>query len=150
MFCAHTINIYLSFKLIFFTGVQVSGSSDTTLRIWKRYMPGNDQGIAPTDGEPTWKCVCVLSGHHLGPVYDVHWCHLNNAIATASGDDTIKVFTEEAGCDPHAPTFHCALTLPAAHSEDVNTVCWNPVTAGLLASGSDDGTVKIWDLTTIF
>lgn len=129
---------------------QVSGSSDTTLRVWRRYSPNNDQGVSTVDGEPAWKCVSVLSGYHTGPIYDVHWCPLNNAIATACGDDTIRIFSEETISDPHAPTFALLTSIRDAHSEDVNTVTWHPVTAGLLASGSDDGTVKVWDLSTIF
>lgn len=31
-----------------------------------------------------------------------------------------------------------------AHTQDVNSVSWNPVTAGLLLSSSDDGTIKVW------
>lgn len=32
-----------------------------------------------------------------------------------------------------------------AHSQDVNCVDWNPIEEGLLASCSDDGSVKIWN-----
>ena len=33
-----------------------------------------------------------------------------------------------------------------AHTQDVNGVAWNPVEDSLLASVSDDGTVKLWHL----
>ena len=32
-----------------------------------------------------------------------------------------------------------------AHDADVNVISWNPKTAYLLASGSDDGSFKVWD-----
>lgn len=128
----------------------ISGSSDNTLRVWQRYAPGNEQGVQTEDGEPTWKCVCVISGHHGGPVYDVTWCPLTNAIATACGDDTIRVFVEAGESDPHAPTFELVTSIREAHAEDVNSVAWHPITAGLLASASDDGSVKIWDLSAVF
>uniref|UniRef100_A0A2P2I3G7 Probable cytosolic iron-sulfur protein assembly protein Ciao1 n=1 Tax=Hirondellea gigas TaxID=1518452 RepID=A0A2P2I3G7_9CRUS len=126
-----------------------SGSSDNTVRIWQRYSPGNDQGVSTVDGEPTWKCVCVLSGYHNAPVYDISWCPLSSAIATACGDDTVRVFVEASGSDKHAPTFEVSVSLREAHEEDVNSVSWHPVNQGILASGSDDGTVKIWDLSAV-
>ena len=33
-----------------------------------------------------------------------------------------------------------------AHSQDVNSIAWNPVEDNLLASASDDGSVKLWRL----
>lgn len=33
-----------------------------------------------------------------------------------------------------------------AHQEDVNSVEWNPKEKNILASCSDDGTLKIWSL----
>lgn len=33
-----------------------------------------------------------------------------------------------------------------AHAEDVNVISWNRTVSYLLASGSDDGSFKVWDL----
>ncbi|KAF2353314.1 putative cytosolic iron-sulfur protein assembly protein CIAO1/Cia1, partial [Trinorchestia longiramus] len=125
----------------------VSGSGDHTLRIWQRYDPGNAQGVVTEDGEPTWKCVCVVSGMHDGPVYDVSWCPMTAAIATACADDCIRVFSIDPSSDAHAPSLSLLTSIKAAHDEDVNSVSWHPVSAGILASASDDNTVKIWDLS---
>ena len=66
-------------------------------------------------------------------------------LATACGDDNIRIFKEDPTVgDRHQPTFTLLETLNKAHSEDVNTVQWNPKVPGLLASGSDDGDVKLW------
>ena len=46
--------------------------------------------------------------------------------------------------DMHQPTYNLLETVNKAHSEDVNAVQWNPKVPGLLASGSDDGDVKLW------
>lgn len=102
------------------------------------------------DGEATWKCVCTVSGQHEGPVYDVTWCPLTGAIATAAGDDCIRIFSISAESDAHAPSLELLTTVRDAHSEDVNSIAWHPVTAGLLASASDDNSVKIWDLSSLF
>lgn len=88
--------------------------------------------------------MCTLSGHHDRVIYDISWCHLTGLIATACGDDAIRIFKEDEGCDPNAPTFSLLSTMGRAHTQDVNCVTWNPVTGGLLASCSDDGDIKIW------
>lgn len=35
---------------------------------------------------------------------------------------------------------------PQAHDADVNVLSWNRVVGYMMASGSDDGSLKIWDL----
>lgn len=127
------------------TGKQlVTCSDDRTLKIWREYLPGNELGIATPDNEPTWKCVCTLSGQHPRAIYDVAWCHQTGLIATACGDDAIRIFRVENGSDPNAPNLELVCTMPRAHEQDVNSVSWNPCIPGLLASCSDDMSVKLW------
>lgn len=121
-----------------------TASDDRTVKIWHQYLPGNALGVATPDNEPVWKCVATLSGMHERAVYDVAWCHQTGLLATACGDDAIRVFGEEDGCDPHAPTFSLLVTVPRAHLQDVNAVTWNPTKPGLLASCSDDMSLKLW------
>ncbi|NXG07663.1 CIAO1 protein, partial [Sakesphorus luctuosus] len=97
-----------------------SVSDDKTLRIWRRYNPGNQEGVACSGSDPTWKCVCTLSGYHSRTIYDVSWCHLTGALATACGDDAIRVFEEsptlshEAASpisSPSSLTLHCSASV---------------------------------------
>lgn len=71
-------------------------------------------------------------------------CRLTGALATASGDDAVRVFKEDEASDPDQPVFSLAAQVPKAHGQDVNCVAWNPKEAGLLASCSDDGEIAIW------
>lgn len=119
-------------------------SDDQTVKIWKEYLPNNPEGIPTPDNEPVWKCVCTLSGYHTRTVYDVAWCHQTQLIATACGDDLIRIFKEAEDSNPNEPTFVLMQTIEGAHSQDVNAVTWNPVIPGLLASCSDDGDIKLW------
>ena len=83
-------------------------------------------------------------------------CPLTGLIATACADDSVRIFAENTtpsvagggggGDDVSAPSFELRQTLHAAHSQDVNCVAWNPRRAGLLASCSDDGDVKLWQV----
>ncbi|CAH1378736.1 probable cytosolic iron-sulfur protein assembly protein Ciao1 isoform X1 [Tenebrio molitor] len=122
----------------------VSCSDDNTLKVWKQYLPGNSEGVATPDGQESWKCVCTLSGYHNRTIYDVSWSHLTDLIATSCGDDSIRIFREDDGCDPNAPTFSQIVCVDRAHSQDVNCISWNPVVPDVLVSGSDDGEIKMW------
>ena len=119
-------------------------SDDRTVKIWQEYRPGNECNVATPENEPVWKCVATLSGIHTRAIYDIHWCHQTGLIATACADDAIRVFGEEPDSDPHAPNFQLLVTVPRAHDQDVNSVAWNPSVPGLLASCSDDMSVKLW------
>ncbi|MCI4380960.1 hypothetical protein PGIGA_G00246020 [Pangasianodon gigas] len=116
-----------------------SCSDDRTVKIWKECGTGDES----VDG--SWKCVCTLSGFHSRTIYDVAWCRLTGALATACGDDGIHVFKEEAASDPEQPVFYVSAHVPKAHSQDVNCVAWNPKEAGVLATCSDNGEIAIWN-----
>ncbi|NWT48336.1 CIAO1 protein, partial [Chroicocephalus maculipennis] len=111
-----------------------SCSDDKTVRIWRQYKPGNEEGVACSGTDPTWKCVCNLSGYHTRTIYDVAWCHLTGALATACGDDAIRVFEESASSDPQQPTFSLAAHVPRAHSQDVNCAVTLHCSASVLST----------------
>lgn len=76
---------------------------------------------------------------------------MDNIIATASADNSIHIFkynetinNEQAREEPTLSLLHHEKD---AHLQDCNCVDWNPIEIGLLASCSDDGTVKIWNFT---
>lgn len=123
-----------------------SCSDDKTVKIWKQYLPGNSQGIETPDNDPVWKCVCTISGEHTRTVYDISWNKFNGLIATACGDDAIRIFKRDIGCSPDTPTYSLVFKIESAHTQDINSVAWNPNSPSMLASCSDDGIVKIWQL----
>ena len=121
-----------------------SCGDDKTIKIWQEYLPGNPEGVVTTGNDPTWKCVCTLSGYHERVIYDLDWSHMTGLIVSSSGDDSIKVFKENEVSDKNQPSFSLMCSVNKAHSQDVNSVSWNPKVSGLLASCSDDGEVKLW------
>lgn len=71
-------------------------------------------------------------------------CRLTGALATACGDDGVRVFKEEVPASPDELVFSLVAQETKAHSQDVNCVSWNPKDAGLLASCSDNGEIAVW------
>ncbi|XP_075969473.1 cytosolic iron-sulfur assembly component 1 isoform X1 [Anticarsia gemmatalis] len=123
-------------------------SDDRTVKIWKEYKPDNQEGVIVTDRESVWKCVCTLSGFHTRCIYDIAWCHHTGLLATACGDDIIRIFKESDDSDPNAPTFELLCTKLDAHAQDVNCVTWNPTGNQELLSCSDDGEIRIWNFSS--
>lgn len=72
----------------------VSASDDTTLRFWKQYKPNNQEGIATPGNQPKWMNVCTISGQHERCIYSVSWSKVHGKVASASGDNHIKIFAE--------------------------------------------------------
>jgi len=72
-------------------------------------------------------------------------CRLTGLIASAGGDDCIQIFAEDnSSRDTDQPSFSVAAR---AETFEVNALSWNPRVNGLLASCSDDATVKLWNVT---
>ncbi len=66
-------------------------------------------------------------------------------IALAADDQTIKLW-KTGGLDPHTPPGMAHRTnVLLGHEGQVFSLVFSP-DSGLLASGSDDGTIKLWDV----
>lgn len=106
----------------------VSCSDDRTLRVWCR-----DENKATK-----YTCKSTVCGFHSRPIYDVTWGR-HGYIATAGGDNAIRVFEQQGS------SLLLAHLQSDAHSGDVNCVSWK---GNMLASASDDETIRIWTLET--
>lgn len=106
--------------------------------------------------------------HHDRPIYDIAWSSESGLLATAAGDNSICIYREVGGLwkqhdrrkhrirhspplipqtpgsDEHAPSFELLHKESQAHNQDVNSLRWSPADGTLLASGGDDGWVKLW------
>ena len=85
--------------------------------------------------------VCTSKYNVIGLVR----CRLTGLIASAGGDDCIQIFAEDRSSgDVDQPSFNA---VARAETFEGNGLSWNPCVGGLLASCSDDGTVKLWNVT---
>ncbi|KAJ2546234.1 hypothetical protein EV175_005678 [Coemansia sp. RSA 1933] len=76
---------------------------------------------------------------HSGSVLDVDWLD-NTTFASCAADKSVIVWRDDGDNSAPVKTF-------TGHKSDVNTVKWHPG-GKYLASASDDGSIKVWSLTS--
>lgn len=119
-------------------------SDDLTLKIWGSDLLRVESG----NGYAPWKHICTLSGYHDRTIFSVHWSR-EGIIASGAADDAIRLFAEDGDGLVDGPKYHLLLKKDKAHDMDVNSVQWSSAGNRLLASASDDGTIKIWELISL-
>lgn len=138
----HTSTVWaLSFNAI--GDKMVSCSDDLTTKIWGTDIIQLQSG----NGNARWTHISTLSGYHDRTIFSVHFSR-EGIICTGSADDAIRLFVGSEDGLVDGPTYKLLLKKEKAHDMDVNAVQWSSKENKCLASASDDGTVKIWDLTT--
>ncbi|EYU38633.1 hypothetical protein MIMGU_mgv1a008968mg [Erythranthe guttata] len=119
----------------------VSCSDDLTIKIWGADIMSMQSG----DENAPWTHLCTLSGYHDRTIFSVHWSR-EGIICTGAADDAIRLFVESEESVADGPMYKLLTKKEKAHDMDVNAVLWSSTGNKLLASASDDGTVKIWEL----
>ncbi|CAK9151993.1 unnamed protein product [Ilex paraguariensis] len=119
----------------------VTCSDDLTIKIWGADIMKMQSG----DGIAPWKHICTLSGYHDRTIFSAHWSR-EGIIASGAADDAIRLFVPGENGLIDGPTYKLLLKKDQAHDMDVNSVQWSSAENRLLASASDDGTIKIWEL----
>jgi len=115
-------------------GTLLSGSDDTTICTW-------DVGAGAGRSSRSLDATGVYKGH-AGVVEDVAWHAQHPARFGSVGDDrALMLWDARAGGGADARVAH----VPNAHSAEVNCLAFNPANEHLLATGSSDHSVALFD-----
>lgn len=113
---------------------------DKTVWIWESFLPGT---VGGNNSGGDFECIAVLSGHD-GDVKSVQfaashdqWGDGEEILLSASYDDTIKVWAEEAG------EWYCVASIGKVHSSTIWSIAVAPSSTRFL-SGSADGSLAIY------
>ena len=125
----------------------ISCSADHCFILWHCDGPvaGNDKVRG------TWRAMHCLQGvHSTFPIYSLDWCPETGLIVSGGGDNALalcRVARDEGGGDG-LDSLELVSVFSEAHSGDVNCARWRPfgTRESIVASASDDGTVKLWSL----
>ncbi|UYV62389.1 CIAO1 [Cordylochernes scorpioides] len=112
----------------------VSCSQDKTVKLWRNTSNNHNTS--------NWECIHTINGYHDRAIYDISWCNLTGRLATTGSDNKINIYSEATDKN----SFMIETSVTEAHSQDINTLTWNPKVEGMLASGSDDGIIKLWQI----
>lgn len=117
---------------------------DKTVWLWECYLPGSVGGS--NDGGD-FECIAVLNGHE-GDVKcirfaDSHgqWGDGEEILLSASYDDSIKVWAEDAG------DWYCAASITGVHTSTIWSMTVSPSSVRMI-SGSDDNALAIYKCYT--
>ncbi|EDQ84290.1 uncharacterized protein MONBRDRAFT_30417 [Monosiga brevicollis MX1] len=99
--------------------------------------------VTPSASDDKWKCIATITGQHTRPIYSVDWDPETNILATAGGDNIVRLFRETAvQPDTNTPSYELIGQFQA-HDQDLNGLAWAPnqpdLQHRLLATCADDG-----------
>jgi len=113
-------------------GHLLSASDDHTICLWN--INANTQSARNLDA------MMVFTGH-TAVVEDVAWHLLHDSMFGSVGDDKKLMLWDTRSSTPNKPS-----QIIEAHSAEVNCLSFNPYSEFILATGSADKTVALWDL----
>eukprot|EP00048_Salpingoeca_helianthica_P016305 m.231592 g.231592 ORF g.231592 m.231592 type:complete len:416 (-) comp18414_c0_seq1:25-1272(-) len=115
-------------------GYLLSASDDTTICMWDINGPAQDRKLAAAN---------IFSGH-TSIVEDVQWHVLHDSIFGSVSDDKNLMIWDLRVSPAERPPQSIV-----AHSAEVNCLSFNPFCEFILATGSADTTVALWDLRNL-
>lgn len=124
------------------TGHLLTGSEDTTVRLWDINIATTNKGI--TSGTQIKPLLTLSNNGHTDTVEDVDWHSKDDQLIISVGDDKRICLWDLRDTTNGPKNF-----INNAHESDINCVAFNPVNENLFATGSADTTIAIWDIRNL-
>lgn len=121
-------------------GYLLSGSEDSTLCLW------NIESVLGKNAKPAGTQISAMSKFlgHTDVVEDVDWHKKDmNLIGSVGDDKSLRLW------DIRKAAAGATHTVTDAHENDVNCIAFNPQQEFMVATGSADKTVAIWDMRNL-
>uniref|UniRef100_A0A1I7ZCW3 Probable cytosolic iron-sulfur protein assembly protein CIAO1 homolog n=1 Tax=Steinernema glaseri TaxID=37863 RepID=A0A1I7ZCW3_9BILA len=111
--------------------------ADHRVNVWKRIFDDSTTSVASS----SWKKVVEYDVPNcIWPLYSVSWNHFNDMIAVGGGDSRVRLIQFDRQSETVTEVFSLKV------DDEVNSVAWNPKEPTLLATGTDDGFVTVFEL----
>eukprot|EP00560_Eucampia_antarctica_P004654 CAMPEP_0197836884 /NCGR_PEP_ID=MMETSP1437-20131217/30384_1 /TAXON_ID=49252 ORGANISM="Eucampia antarctica, Strain CCMP1452" /NCGR_SAMPLE_ID=MMETSP1437 /ASSEMBLY_ACC=CAM_ASM_001096 /LENGTH=477 /DNA_ID=CAMNT_0043443435 /DNA_START=16 /DNA_END=1449 /DNA_ORIENTATION=- len=126
-------------------GHLISGSEDSSVCLWdiRSSVLDNKNNKESTNGTQI-KALSTFNGH-TDVVEDVDWHHRDVNLFGSVGDDrSIRIWDVRE----KNPT-NSVHVVENAHEGDINSIAFNPVNEFILATGSADKSVALWDMRNL-
>jgi histone-binding protein RBBP4 len=121
-------------------GHLVTGSEDRTVNLWDVNSVIGSKSASGTQIHP----ISVFRGH-TDVVEDVDWHKRDPNMVGSVGDDRSIMIWDVREKNPQKPVHHVS----QAHKGDINSIAFNPVNEYVIATGSADKTVALWDMRNL-
>lgn len=121
-------------------GHLISGGEDCRIQLWDVNSAIGSKSETGTQIKP----LSVFNGH-TDVVEDVDWHHRDPNMVGSVGDDKCIMLWDVREKNPSKPVHRVG----NAHGGDVNCISFNPINEFVLATGSADKTVAVWDMRNL-
>jgi mitogen-activated protein kinase organizer 1 len=122
----------------------LTGSSDRQIHL-ARTEPPSSSSSSTTTSPPTSTPIQKYTSHGY-PILDLTVSTTNTHFASCGGDRAVFLWDVQQTTSPTSPLRRLGSNTSSAHTQRITCVSFATPTSSVIASGSDDRSVRLWDV----